>query len=125
MTLEISIQKTKQSGRRNSGLMSTKRSVKKIVSRIKPRYIDLNKVVTQRACMRALIRKHGYKRTKCILGFVKAYEDGTVIPNLHNATVALANHPGASAPGFFCACFSEHGRQTERTHASAGRMPVH
>jgi hypothetical protein len=59
--------------------MSTKRSVKKIVSRIKPRYIDLNKVVTQRACMRALIRKHGYKRTKCILGFVKAYEEGIVI----------------------------------------------
>ena len=29
--------------------------------------------------MRALIRKHGYSRDKCIRGFAKAFEEGLIV----------------------------------------------
>lgn len=39
----------------------------------------MTRVITQRACMRALIRKHGWSKSKCVRGFVKAYEEGIII----------------------------------------------
>lgn len=75
--------------------MSTTRSTKKTsVSRIKPRYIDLSKVITQRACMRALIRKYGYNRTKCVQGFVKAFEEGIIIRIRDNGRFSIEEYAG-------------------------------
>lgn len=43
------------------------------------RLIDPSKLITQRDCMRALIRKHGYNRRQCVKGFIKAYNEGIIL----------------------------------------------